>query len=115
MLSASVRFLIDIPFFLFFTLKSYSSNRTMSQSEHVSRRQPLVEPVHRPLVRVSPFGAKLDLKWSDLKNVEYLTDGGNNWVHTAVVKGRSVVVKTLKPECQDVALAINEIEGELGE
>lgn len=47
--------------------------------------------------------------------MEYLTDGGNNWIHTAVLHGRSVVVKTLKPECQDVALAINEIEGELGE
>jgi serine/threonine protein kinase len=30
-----------------------------------------------------------------------------------VLHGKSVVVKTLKPECQDVALAINEIEGEL--
>jgi serine/threonine protein kinase len=40
-------------------------------------------------------------------------DGGNNWIHTAVFHGKSVVVKTLKPECQDVALAINEIEGEL--
>ena len=56
---------------------------------------------------------KLDLKWSALENVEYLTDGGNTWIHTAVVSGRPVVVKTLKPECQDVALAINEIEGEL--
>jgi serine/threonine protein kinase len=42
-----------------------------------------------------------------------LTDGGNSWIHTAVFNGRPVVVKTLKPECQDVALAINEIEGEL--
>ena len=48
-----------------------------------------------------------------LCNVEYLTDGGNNWIHTAVLNGKSVVIKTLKPECQDVALAINEIEGEL--
>ena len=55
----------------------------------------------------------LDLKWSALQNVEYLTDGGNTWIHTAVIGGRPVVVKTLKPECQDVALAINEIEGEL--
>jgi hypothetical protein len=46
--------------------------------------------------------------------VEYLTDGGNSWIHTAVFNGKPVVVKTLKPECQDVALAINEIEGELG-
>lgn len=55
----------------------------------------------------------LDLKWSALQNVEYLTDGGNTWIHTAVIAGRPVVVKTLKPECQDVALAINEIEAEL--
>jgi hypothetical protein len=68
-------------------------------------------------VQISNGGAtgepKLDLKWSALENVEYLTDGGNTWIHTAVVSGRPVVVKTLKPECQDVALAINEIEGEL--
>jgi len=61
----------------------------------------------------SVTGACLDLKWNSLKNVEYLTDGGNNWIHTAVMGGRPVVVKTLKPECQDLALAINEIEGEL--
>jgi len=58
-------------------------------------------------------GAKLDMKWTQLGNVEYLTDGGNNWIHTAVVDGKAVVVKTLKPECQDLALAINELESEL--
>jgi len=41
----------------------------------------------------------LDLKWSALQNVEYLTDGGDTWIHTAVIAGRPVVVKTLKPEC----------------
>mmetsp|Transcript_16408 Transcript_16408/g.35467 ORF Transcript_16408/g.35467 Transcript_16408/m.35467 type:complete len:803 (-) Transcript_16408:228-2636(-) len=61
----------------------------------------------------SVTGAQLNLQWDSLRNVEYLTDGGNNWIHTAVLHGKSVVVKTLKPECQDVALAINEIEGEL--
>ena len=61
----------------------------------------------------SVTGALLNLQWDSLRNVEYLTDGGNNWIHTAVLNGKSVVVKTLKPECQDVALAINEIEGEL--
>ena len=61
----------------------------------------------------SVTGACLDLKWNSLKNVEYLTDGGNNWIHTAVMGGGPVVVKTLKPECQDLAVAINEIEGEL--
>ena len=62
---------------------------------------------------VSVTGAQLNLQWDSLRNVEYLTDGGNNWIHTAVFHGKSVVVKTLKPECQDVAVAINEIEGEL--
>ena len=55
----------------------------------------------------------LDVKWSSLQNVEYLTDGGNTWIHTATYISRPVVVKTLKPECQDVALAINELESEL--
>lgn len=63
--------------------------------------------------QLSVTGAHLNLRWSALKNVEYLTDGGNSWIHTAVCNGRPVVVKTLKPECQDVALALNEIEAEL--
>jgi len=75
------------------------------QSVSVSRDGP-----HRIF---SVTGAQLNLQWDSLRNVEYLTDGGNNWIHTAVLHGKSVVVKTLKPECQDVALAINEIEGEL--
>lgn len=67
---------------------------------------------HRP-DQYSVRGAKLDLQWRQLQNVEYLTDGGNSWIHTAVFQGKPVVVKTLKPECQDVAVAINEIEAEL--
>jgi serine/threonine protein kinase len=63
--------------------------------------------------RTSITGAKLNLQWRQLQNVEYLTDGGNSWIHTAVFNGKPVVVKTLKPECQDLALAINEIEAEL--
>lgn len=62
---------------------------------------------------LSVTGAQLNLQWDSLRNVEYLTDGGNAWIHTAVFQGKSVVVKTLKPECQDVALAIKEIESEL--
>lgn len=71
------------------------------------------DPRATPQRLVSVTGAQLNLQWESLNNVEYLTDGGNNWIHTAVLQGKSVVVKTLKPECQDVALAINEIEGEL--
>ena len=71
------------------------------------------DPRATPQRLISVTGAQLNLQWESLRNVEYLTDGGNNWIHTAVLLGKSVVVKTLKPECQDVALAINEIEGEL--
>lgn len=68
---------------------------------------------HQRVEKVSITGARLDLQWRQLQNVEYLTDGGNSWIHTAVYNGKPVVVKTLKPECQDLALAINEIESEL--
>jgi hypothetical protein len=85
----------------------------MSQSEHVpSPRTAVIR--HQRVEKVSVTGAQLDLQWRQLHNVEYLTDGGNSWIHTAVFNGKPVVVKTLKPECQDLALAINEIEGELG-
>jgi len=63
--------------------------------------------------KTSITGARLDLQWRQLLNVEYLTDGGNSWIHTAVFDGKPVVVKTLRPECQDTAVAINEIEAEV--
>jgi hypothetical protein len=86
----------------------------MSKSEHDApgARHPVRHPRSE---HTSITGGRLDLQWRQLQNVEYLTDGGNSWIHTAVFDGKPVVVKTLKPECQDVALAINEIEGELGE
>jgi hypothetical protein len=85
-----------------------------SQSEHIPSSAPIVV-AHGFAPRVSVTGAKLDLQWRELRNVEYLTDGGNSWIHTATLDGKPVVVKTLKPECQDLAVAINEIESELGE
>jgi hypothetical protein len=85
----------------------------MSRSEHITTPRTAVIR-HQRVEHTSITGAKLDLQWRQLHNVEYLTDGGNSWIHTAVFNGKPVVVKTLKPECQDVALAINEIEGELG-
>mmetsp|Transcript_9168 Transcript_9168/g.13313 ORF Transcript_9168/g.13313 Transcript_9168/m.13313 type:complete len:669 (+) Transcript_9168:104-2110(+) len=95
--------------------KQHSHN--MSRSDHFTNEHlhssSTPDAFRRPQLGVSITGAKLDLKWGNLGNVEYLTDGGNNWIHTAVVNEKPVVVKTLKPECQDVALAINEIEGEL--
>jgi serine/threonine protein kinase len=94
-------------------------NQHLSQSEHAaaalrSQAPSAMMRFQQPrLDRYSVTGAQLDLQWRQLRNVEYLTDGGNSWIHTAVFDGKPVVVKTLKPECQDVALAINEIEGEL--
>lgn len=87
-----------------------------SRSEHIPASDSSVEKQvirHQRLEKVSVTGAPLDLQWRQLTNVEYLTDGGNSWIHTAVYSGKPVVIKTLKPECQDVALAINEIESEL--
>jgi serine/threonine protein kinase len=88
----------------------------ISRSEHIPASDSSVEKQvirHQRLEKVSVTGAPLDLQWRQLSNVEYLTDGGNSWIHTAVYNGKPVVIKTLKPECQDVALAINEIESEL--
>jgi len=87
---------------------------TSSKTPHPTDPQPSADSVEvvstaTPLPHTPP----LDVKWSSLRNVEYLTDGGNTWIHTATHSQTTVVVKTLKPECQDVALAINEIEGEL--
>ena len=87
--------------------------KAMSQSEHIPSSAPMLRP-NIFSARVSVTGAKLDLQWKALRNVEYLTDGGNSWIHTAILDGKPVVIKTLKPECQDLALAINEIESELG-
>ncbi len=85
----------------------------ISQSEHAPSGA-LTSFRHPRAEHTGITGARLDLQWRQLQNVEYLTDGGNSWIHTAVFNGKPVVVKTLKPECQDVAVAINEIEGELG-
>ena len=88
----------------------------ISRSEHIPASDTSVEKQvirHQRLEKVSVTGAPLDLQWRQLTNVEYLTDGGNSWIHTAVYNNKPVVIKTLKPECQDVALAINEIESEL--
>eukprot|EP00934_Nitzschia_sp_Nitz4_P005541 Nitzschia sp. Nitz4//scaffold11_size288233//198299//200606//NITZ4_000797-RA/size288233-snap-gene-0.29-mRNA-1//1//CDS//3329534143//5531//frame0 len=85
----------------------------ISRSDHTGQTQKEMVTPHQRLEHTSITGARLDLQWRQLHNVEYLTDGGNSWIHTAVFKGKPVVIKTLKPECQDTAVAINEIEGEL--
>lgn len=86
---------------------------TMSSSEHVPNTGAGISIRHQRVDKYSVTGAELNLQWRQLQNVEYLTDGGNSWIHTAVFNDKPVVVKTLKPECQDVVVAINEMEGEL--
>jgi len=93
--------------------QSSDNTSSFSRSEHVGKTGGSIAIRHQRVERFSITGAQLDLQWREMQNVEYLTDGGNSWIHTAVFSGKPVVVKTLKPECQDVALAINEIEGEL--
>jgi serine/threonine protein kinase len=88
-------------------------NTMISRTEHAGTSGKINAIVHQRPEKISVTGARLDMQWRQLSNVEYLTDGGNSWIHTAVFNGKPVVVKTLKPECQDVAMAINEIEGEL--
>ena len=93
-----------------------NKGKLMSKSEHiptVTKSSDKQTIRHQRAEKVSVTGARLDLQWRQLANVEYLTDGGNSWIHTAVYNGKPVVIKTLKPECQDIALAINEIESEL--
>jgi serine/threonine protein kinase len=95
---------------------SDTAERPLSQSEHVPMgytQPPSIAIRHQRQERTSVTGAPLDLAWRQLNNVEYLTDGGNSWIHTAVLNGQPIVVKTLKPECQDVSVAMIEIEGEL--
>ena len=93
--------------------KQQNQSVSLSRSEHVPRSTADIAIRHQRLDQTSVTGAQLDMQWRQLHHVEYLTDGGNSWIHTAVYDGRPIVVKTLKPECQDVVLAINEIEGEL--
>jgi serine/threonine protein kinase len=90
-----------------------AGSNIQSKSEHVPNAGAGISIRHQRVDKFSVTGAELNLQWRQLQNVEYLTDGGNSWIHTAVFRDKPVVVKTLKPECQDVVVAINEMEGEL--
>ena len=94
---------------------SKTTDGRRSKSDVHAHRPPSAIIRHQRADKTSITGARLDLQWRQLLNVEYLTDGGNSWIHTAVFDGKPVVVKTLRPECQDTAVAINEIESEVGE
>jgi len=93
-------------------LSKTTDGRRSKSDVHANRPPSSFISYQRP-DKTSVTGARLDLQWRQLLNVEYLTDGGNSWIHTAVFDGKPVVVKTLRPECQDTAVAINEIESEV--
>jgi serine/threonine protein kinase len=92
---------------------SKTTDGRRSKSDVHANRPPSSLIRYQRADKTSITGARLDLQWRQLLNVEYLTDGGNSWIHTAVFDGKPVVVKTLRPECQDTAVAINEIESEV--
>jgi len=71
----------------------------------------LVRP--QPIAYLSVTGANLNLDWLALKHVEFYVDGGNNWLYSAELNGRQVVVKTVKPRFRDDPVAIEDLEREL--
>jgi len=90
----------------------------MSQSEHNDPRLILPHHAAPPIPDTAPLEApppklNFNIDYETLLNREYLTDGTNNWIHTAVMNKLPVVVKELKPECEDDVRATNEIEEEL--
>ena len=76
----------------------------------------LPSPISNIVTTTSEYsanGANLNIDWNDLHDVKYLTDGGNNWIHTSVFNNGPSVIKQLKPEVADNLFAMDEIEGEL--
>jgi len=70
-------------------------------------------PTPKPLTYSSVKGSNLNMEWSELENVMFFVDGGNNWLFSADLNGKPVVVKTIKPKCANMAQAILELEKEV--
>jgi serine/threonine protein kinase len=70
-------------------------------------------PTPKPLTYSSVKGSNLNMEWSELENVKFFADGGNNWLFSADLSGTPVVVKTIKPKCANMAQAILELEKEV--
>lgn len=92
--------------------QSQLSNIDQQQLQHQQQQRHAIQH-QRPQLASMITGAPLTLQWRSLANVEYLTDGGNSWIHSAVYQGKPVVIKTLKPEAQDLVVAMNEMECEM--
>lgn len=70
-------------------------------------------PKPDPLTYLSVTGANLNMDWLLLKRVEFLVDGGNNWLYSASLNGQAVAVKTLKPKFRNDPVAIEDLEKEV--
>jgi len=55
----------------------------------------------------------LDVSWTELEGVKYLTSGGSSNVYTANFRAMPVIIKVLKPELADDETFINEMESEI--
>jgi len=88
-------------------LKAALANALTAQEE--AEERPKLERLQHPSVN----GANLDMEWSQLTDVEFYAAGGNTWLYSAVLNGKRVLVKTIKPRCSNEALAMKELESEL--
>jgi hypothetical protein len=73
---------------------SQSARTLLSRSEHIPHSQSMMRPSQSSL-QVSITGRRLDMEWRQLRQVEYLTDGGNSWIHTAILDDKPVVANTI--------------------
>jgi serine/threonine protein kinase len=62
---------------------------------------------------LSVTGANLNMDWLLLKRVEFLVDGGNNWLYSACLNGKACAVKTIKPKFRNDPVAIEDLEREV--
>lgn len=67
----------------------------------------------QPIDYSSVTGANLNMDWLLLKHVEFYVDGGHNWLYSAELDGKPVVVKIVKPRARNDPLAIEDLEREL--
>jgi hypothetical protein len=91
----------------------YPVSNIITNTANLQQYPPPISNIVTTTPEYSANGANLNIDWNDLRNVEYLTDGGNNWIHTSVFNNGPSVIKQLKPEVADVVSAMDEIEGEL--
>jgi len=93
-------------------LKAALAN-AMKANENDDDKTAVERPILERLQHPSVNGANLDMEWSQLSKVQYYAAGGNTWLYSAVLNGKRVLVKTIKPRCNNEALAMKELESEL--